>query len=123
VEVRDPLPGRPDADKRPHIPVLLTPLLKEVAPVSGTWADGTFGAGGYARGLLAAGAAKVLGIDRDPLALQLAASWAPDYGPRLALRAGTFSDLDTLAGEPLDGRSTSPSAAFPFRRTAPWTCG
>ena len=39
----------------PHIPVLLEPLLRAVAPVSGSWIDGTFGAGGYARGLLAAG--------------------------------------------------------------------
>ena len=50
----------------PHIPVLLGPLLRAVAPVEGTWVDGTFGAGGYARGLLAQGAAQVIGIDRDP---------------------------------------------------------
>ena len=35
----------------PHIPVLLKPLLRTVEPVSGIWLDGTFGAGGYARGL------------------------------------------------------------------------
>ncbi|MGL5010330.1 MAG: 16S rRNA (cytosine(1402)-N(4))-methyltransferase RsmH, partial [Paracoccaceae bacterium] len=39
-------------DRQPHIPVLLEPLLKAVAPVSGRWLDGTFGAGGYAKGLL-----------------------------------------------------------------------
>ena len=32
----------------------------------GRWLDGTFGAGGYARGLLDAGAARVIGVDRDP---------------------------------------------------------
>ena len=87
----------------PHIPVLLRPLLAAVAPVSGVWLDGTFGAGGYARGLLAAGAARVIGIDRDPLAFELAAPWAAGYGDRLSLRQGTFSNLDTLADEPLDG--------------------
>ena len=87
----------------PHIPVLLAPLLAAVAPVSGVWLDGTFGAGGYARGLLDAGADRVIGVDRDPLAFTLAASWAGDWGDRLSLRAGTFSDLDRLAGEPLDG--------------------
>lgn len=87
----------------PHIPVLLRPLLAGVQPISGVWLDGTFGAGGYARGLLAAGADRVIGIDRDPLALEMAQSWAGDYGDRLRLVAGTFSDLDTLAGEPLDG--------------------
>lgn len=87
----------------PHVPVLLGPLLAAVAPVSGVWCDGTFGAGGYARGLLEAGAARVIGIDRDPLAFEMAAGWAAAEGDRLRLVQGTFSDLDTLAGEPLDG--------------------
>jgi 16S rRNA (cytosine1402-N4)-methyltransferase len=91
------------SDRPPHVPVLLRPLLAAVAPVTGIWADGTFGAGGYARGLLDAGADVVIGIDRDPLALQMAQVWAPGYGARLRLVAGTFSNLDRLAGEPLDG--------------------
>lgn len=94
-------PHDPAPDRSPHIPVLLDPILKAVAPVAGRWLDGTFGAGGYARGLLAAGAAHVIGVDRDPLALQMAASWAGDYGDRLSLVAGNFSDLDVHA--PLDG--------------------
>ncbi|MCA3449072.1 MAG: 16S rRNA (cytosine(1402)-N(4))-methyltransferase RsmH [Rhodobacter sp.] len=92
------------ADTRlPHTPVLLGPLLAAVAPVSGVWLDGTFGAGGYTRGLLDAGAARVIGVDRDPLALEMAAGWAKGYGDRLHLLAGTFSQLDTLADGPLDG--------------------
>ena len=87
----------------PHVPVLLRALLDAVAPVRGIWVDGTFGAGGYSRGLLAAGAERVIGIDRDPLAFELAAGWAGEYGDRLRLVAGTFSDLDALAGEPVDG--------------------
>ena len=87
----------------PHIPVLLGPLLAGVTPVTGVWADGTFGAGGYTRGLLEAGADRVIAIDRDPLAFRLAAAWAGVYGDRLILRPGTFSQLDTLTGEPLDG--------------------
>ncbi|HRM75415.1 MAG TPA: 16S rRNA (cytosine(1402)-N(4))-methyltransferase RsmH [Paracoccus sp. (in: a-proteobacteria)] len=87
----------------PHIPVLLGPLLRAVAPVEGTWVDGTFGAGGYARGLLAQGAAQVIGIDRDPAVFAMAASWVGEYGDRLRLVQGTFSDLDELAGAPVDG--------------------
>ena len=94
---RDVLPARD-----PHIPVLLQPLLAAVAPVRGLWLDGTLGAGGYTRGLLEAGAECVIGIDRDPLALQMA-DWAVPYGDRVRLVQGTFSDLDTLAGEALDG--------------------
>jgi 16S rRNA (cytosine1402-N4)-methyltransferase len=53
--------------------------------------------------LLDAGADRVIAIDRDPTAFKLAAAWAPDYGDRLVLTPGTFSRLDVLAGEPLDG--------------------
>lgn len=98
MAVSDQEIGRP-----PHIPVLLRPLLEAVAPVEGAWLDGTFGAGGYARGLLEAGAARVTGVDRDPLALQMAAGWAGAYGDRLRLVAGNFSALDEHAGGPLDG--------------------
>ena len=87
----------------PHIPVLLGPLLSAVAPVASTWLDGTLGAGGYSRGLLAAGADTVIGVDRDPLALDLARTWAAPYGDRVRLVHGTFSELDTYAGAPLDG--------------------
>lgn len=99
------VPASPEAD--PHIPVLLAPLLAAVAPVSGVWLDGTFGAGGYARGLLEAGADTVIGVDRDPLAFELAADWAVEAGDRLRLVRGEFSDLDAhaeTAGFPaLDG--------------------
>ncbi|WP_297341259.1 16S rRNA (cytosine(1402)-N(4))-methyltransferase RsmH [Pseudophaeobacter sp.] len=81
----------------PHVPVLLRPLLKAVAPVSGRWLDGTFGAGGYTRGLLEAGADQVIGVDRDPLAFELAQPWAADYGDRLVLQEGVFSKMDEYA--------------------------
>ncbi|AZQ66371.1 16S rRNA (cytosine(1402)-N(4))-methyltransferase RsmH [Silicimonas algicola] len=87
----------------PHIPVMLDAILEACAPIRGVWLDGTFGAGGYARGLLAAGADRVIGVDRDPLAFRLADDWAAEYGDRLRLVEGTFSDLDDHAGEPLDG--------------------
>lgn len=91
----------------PHIPVLLEPLIEAVSPVSGVWLDGTFGAGGYARALLEAGAERVIGVDRDPEAFERAASWASSYGDRLDLRPGCFGELDEIAaaaGAPrLDG--------------------
>ncbi|MEX5727056.1 16S rRNA (cytosine1402-N4)-methyltransferase [Rhodovulum iodosum] len=90
-------------DNAPHIPVLLRPLLEAISPVSGLWLDGTFGAGGYARGLLEAGAERVIGIDRDPSVFRLAESWAAEYGDRLTLVEGTFSQLDSYGDAPLDG--------------------
>ncbi len=100
---RDVLPAPSKPIPAPHIPVLLTPLLAACAPITGIWLDGTFGAGGYARGLLQAGATLVIGVDRDPLAFQMAANWAKDYGDRLRLVAGNFSQLDAHAGQALDG--------------------
>ena len=91
------------ASSAPHVPVLLNPILQQCAPIAGTWVDGTFGAGGYARGLLAAGADRVVGIDRDPSVFGMAQSWADDYGDTLHLVQGTFSELDDHAGGPVDG--------------------
>lgn len=113
----------------PHIPVLLGPLLKAVAPVSGIWVDGTFGAGGYTRALIGAGAAQVIAIDRDPAVFALARPWASAYGGRLRLVQGTFSDLDTIAGTPVDGvvldlgvssmQIDTPGRGFSFQKDGP----
>ncbi len=91
------------APQSPHLPVLLGPILRLAAPVQGVWIDGTFGAGGYAAGLLDAGAARVIGIDRDPLARDMAAPLLARHGDRLTLVTGVFSALDTVADGPVDG--------------------
>lgn len=81
-------------DTAPHIPVLLRPLIAAVAPVTGVWLDGTLGAGGYSRALLEAGAEQVIGMDRDPLALEMAAKWGAPYGKRLRLVCDNFARMD-----------------------------
>jgi 16S rRNA (cytosine1402-N4)-methyltransferase len=86
----------------PHIPVLLRPLLAAIAPVEGIWLDGTFGAGGYTRALLDAGAERVIAVDRDPLAFEMAAEWAGAYGDRIVMQQGVFSKMDEYATD-LDG--------------------
>lgn len=86
----------------PHIPVLIRPILAAVAPVRGVWLDGTFGAGGYTRALLDAGADKVIAVDRDPMVFEMAQSWAGAFGDRLEMVEGTFSRLDEY-GDQLDG--------------------
>lgn len=92
----------PSDTSSPHIPVLLSSILAAVAPVRGTWLDGTFGAGGYTRRLLEAGAEQVIAVDRDPLAFDMAAQWSPAYGARLIPQQGVFSKMDTFATH-LDG--------------------
>ena len=86
----------------PHIPVLLRPIIKAVSPLSGVWLDGTFGAGSYTRALLDSGADKVIAVDRDPLAFEMATPWAGEYGDRLEMVQGTFSKMDDY-GTGLDG--------------------
>ena len=86
----------------PHIPVLLPPLLRAVAPITGRWLDGTFGNGGYTRGLLAAGADHVVAVDRDPVVFEMAASWLGDFGGSIETVQGVFSRLDEYA-QNLDG--------------------
>jgi len=90
------------ASNSPHIPVLLRTILDHCAPILGVWLDGTFGAGGYTRALLDAGADRVYGVDRDPMVFEMAQSWAADYGDRLHLVEGVFSKLDEYASD-LDG--------------------
>jgi 16S rRNA (cytosine1402-N4)-methyltransferase len=65
------------------------------------------GAGGYTRGLLDAGADRVIGIDRDPDALAMGAEMAAGSGGRLTLHRASFDALGEVAeaegAAPLDG--------------------
>lgn len=79
----------------PHIPVLIDAIIERAAPVSGIWIDGTFGAGGYTRALLAAGASHIYAVDRDPLAFEMA-DW---IGPEITPCPMTFSQLDTVVDQ------------------------
>lgn len=67
-----------------HRPVMLEEVLELLAPVSGQlWVDGTLGAGGHTIALLKAvgPGGRVIGIDRDPLALAMATERLSQYGP------------------------------------------
>ncbi|WP_375452674.1 16S rRNA (cytosine(1402)-N(4))-methyltransferase RsmH [uncultured Devosia sp.] len=89
----------------PHIPVLLDEVLAALAPLAGACiVDGTFGAGGYSRALLEAGAT-VVAIDRDPSVEPFAQALKAEFGDRFSFVAGTFSQLDALAAAhgPIDG--------------------
>lgn len=94
-----------EASGSPHAPVLLDEVVAALHPAAGLrFVDGTFGAGGYSRALLAAGAA-VIAIDRDPSVLPHVERLKADYPDRFTFLPGTFSELDTLAGPhaPIDG--------------------
>ena len=79
----------------PHVPVLVNDVVAALQLSGGeTVVDGTFGAGGYSRAILAAGAGRVIGLDRDPDAIAAGASLVPD--PRLELVQDNFSQMDRV---------------------------
>ena len=88
----------------PHIPVLGRAAVDYLnVKENGRYIDATFGAGGYARAILARGG-RVLGIDRDQSALLLGADLVEQSAGRLTLVEATFSELEDVAGnEPVDG--------------------
>jgi len=80
----------------PHTPVMLKEVLEALQPAPGkTVIDGTFGAGGYSRAFLDAGA-KVIAFDRDPSARRFAERLDPT---RFQLIEARFSDMAEHAGE------------------------
>jgi 16S rRNA (cytosine1402-N4)-methyltransferase len=65
----------------------------------GLFVDVTVGLGGHAEAVLAASpAARVLGLDRDPEALELARRRLAPFGARVALELGDFRDLAARVG-------------------------
>jgi 16S rRNA (cytosine1402-N4)-methyltransferase len=84
----------------PHIPVLARPALDLLnVRDGGVYIDGTFGAGGHTRLILAAADVKVIGIDRDQTAIALGADLVQAAGGRLDLVQDDFSVLDRVARE------------------------
>ncbi len=80
----------------PHVPVLLDEVTDALAPKPGqTIVDGTFGAGGYTRAILAKGA-NVIAFDRDPTAVRFAKDLPAD---RFRLVERRFSEIADEVGE------------------------
>lgn len=79
-----------------HIPVLVREVLATLNPQPGQWfIDGTVGAGGHARAILEATApdGRLLGLDADPDALEVARRNLEAYGDRVCLVHANFVDL------------------------------
>jgi 16S rRNA (cytosine1402-N4)-methyltransferase len=83
------------------VPVLLDEVLTALAPAPGdVIVDATFGAGGYSRALLEAGAT-VHAFDRDPEAVEIGRKF-PEAGenpPRLVLHPRRFSEMVNALSE------------------------
>jgi 16S rRNA (cytosine1402-N4)-methyltransferase len=82
-----------------HQPVLLAPTIELLAPrPGGVYVDATLGAGGHAAAVLERSGpdGRLLGVDRDPRALGLAAERLRAFGPRVRLAHGRMSELPAI---------------------------
>jgi 16S rRNA (cytosine1402-N4)-methyltransferase len=77
-----------------HAPVLLKQVVSLVQPErGGLFVDCTVGLGGHAQALLAAGADRLIGLDRDESALAEAGRALAAWGDRVTLRHADYRDL------------------------------
>jgi len=117
-----------------HDPVMVDEVLLHLRPQrGGVFVDCTVGTGGHARRLLEAGASRLIGIDRDSEALEIAANQLGHLTDRAELIHANFRDLSQLLDERgithIDGaladfglsslQLEAPGRGFSFRRDEP----
>jgi 16S rRNA (cytosine1402-N4)-methyltransferase len=86
-----------DAMPPVHEPVLVAETVALLEPArAGLFVDCTVGLGGHSRALLEAGARQILGLDRDPDALRLAAKALQGFGDRVELVHADYRDLEQV---------------------------
>jgi 16S rRNA (cytosine1402-N4)-methyltransferase len=117
-----------------HEPVLVEEVVAALAVrPGGVYVDCTLGAGGHARRLVEAGAARVIGIDRDPVALETAREGLGALADRVEVVHGDYRQLpallDAMGVERVDGiladlgvssmQLDDPGRGFSFRQSGP----
>ena len=80
-----------------HEPALTREVLTFLAPQrGGLFVDCTLGAGGHSLALLDAGATRLIGLDRDPAAIAIAAETLKAFRDRAELVQADFRELDAV---------------------------
>jgi 16S rRNA (cytosine1402-N4)-methyltransferase len=113
---------------------MVAEVLEYLAPSrGGLFVDCTVGLGGHARAVLDAGATRLLGLDRDPAALEIARQILGSYGDRAELVHRDYRELPAVLAErrieQVDGvladlgvssmQLDAPGRGFSFRRDEP----
>jgi len=117
-----------------HLPVLYQEVLNGLQPCpGGKYIDGTLGAGGHAAGILERSApdGRLLGMDRDPAALDVARVALATFGERAATVRDSYTRMDEAARgfAPVDGilldlglsslQLNDPARGFAFQTDGP----
>jgi len=118
-----------------HLPILLSQVVTALAPSAGGWiVDATVGLGGHARAVLdAQPGARLLGLDVDSEALELARDRLAAFGRRVVLVNASYASLAEIASVQgvanVDGvlfdlgvsslQLDTPSRGFSFRHDGP----
>ena len=121
-----------DADRQiVHTPVMVAEVIEHLAPErGGVFIDCTVGLGGHARALLEAGASRVIGLDRDPSALERSRDALAAFSAQVELVHRDYRELpDVLDARGIGGvdgvladlcvssmQLDAPGRGFSFRR-------
>ena len=77
-----------------HKPVMCEEVLSILNPSDGcVYLDGTLGAGGHSRKILESADCSVIGIDKDPTAIELCRDLEKQYGNKFLSINGSFGNL------------------------------
>ena len=113
---------------------MVSEVLEHLQPSrGGVFVDGTVGLGGHARAVLEAGASRLLGVDRDPAAVELAREHLREFGDRARVVHGDYRQLPAILDREglsaVDGilldlgvssmQLDEPGRGFSFRRDEP----
>jgi 16S rRNA (cytosine1402-N4)-methyltransferase len=129
-------PRVPNPESRSlHVPVLVRETLDFLnVRAEGIYIDATLGGGGHGQEILKRlGSGRLLGLDRDPRALEAAGIRLAGFGEKLTMQHGNFAQIDALhaaSGLPLaDGviadlglssiQLDDPSRGFSFSQPGP----
>ena len=89
------LPPPPSRPREPHVTVLGHEVIAAIAPRNGgVYVDATLGAGGHAEALLETPWTRVVGVDRDAGALEIARARLARFGERVTYVHGRFSEIE-----------------------------